>query len=134
MPLRNDETIPDDAVLLRVLLKDPNWTTNRGGRYRAASLAFFSTEQEISYFLEAPGVLAEVQGMFPDHEIARVPASVIRSVTFAIERRPAECPPNFQGDRSCHVVAGPSVEITRKDNERCARSIAKHKDVTIISP
>jgi hypothetical protein len=79
-------------------------------------------------------MLPELQRIFPGLEIARIPASVLRAVDFAIERRPDECPPDFRSDRACHVVAGPSAEIARPDLERRAQSIAKHPDVTIIPP
>lgn len=134
MPLHDDETIPHDAVLLRALI--PTWTTNKGGRYRPASAAFFSVSQEVSYFLDGPGMLPELHRIFPGLEIARIPASVIRGVGvgFAIERRPTQCPDGFQCDRASHVVAGPSTEMTRKEIERRAGFIAKHANVTIIYP
>lgn len=134
MSLIDDQTVPPDAVLFRVLRQDPNWTTNKGGRIRPASLAFFSTEQEISYFLDSPGMLAELRRIFPGHQIARVPALVIRAAGFAIERRPDpdDCPVDFRCDRACHVVAGPPTEITRKEFQRAASAIAKNAEVTII--
>jgi len=136
MPPIDDQTIPADAVLFRVLRKDPNWTTNKGGRLRPTSLAFFSSEQEISYFLDAPGMLAELQRIFPEHKIARVPAAVIRAAGFVIERRPdpADCPRDFHCDPACHVVAGLSAEVTRIVFQRRARSIANHADIVIIEP
>lgn len=134
MPLRDDETISADAILLRVLLSDPNWTTNKGGRHRPSSLAFFSADQEVSYFLDGPGMLPELHRIYPGLEIARVPASLMRGVGFAIERRPAECPEDFRCDRASHVVAGPNTEVTRIEFQKSAGSIAKHLDVTIVSP
>jgi hypothetical protein len=136
MPLIDDQTIPVDAILFRVLLPDPNWTTNKGGRLRPASLAFYSAEQEVSYFLESPGMLTELQRIFPGHKIARVPAAVMRGQGFAIERRPdpADCPADFGCDRACHVVAGPNAELPRPEFQRRARNIATHQDVTIIKP
>ena len=136
MPLADDQTIPADAVLFRVLLPDPNWTTNKGGKQRPASLAFYSSNQEISYFIDSPGMLAEIQRIFPGHKIARVPATVLRAQGFAIERRPgpADCPADFQCDRAYHVVAGPNADIERPEFQRRARAIATHQDVTIIEP
>jgi hypothetical protein len=132
MPLHDDETIPANAVLLRVML--PGWTTNKGGRYRPSSLAFFSVGQEVSYFLDGPGMLPELHRIFPGLEVARVPVLVIRGVGFAIERRSTECPNDFRCERASHVVAGPSAEVTRIEFQKSAGSIAKHPDVTIISP
>ena len=132
MAIQNDPTIPDQAVLLRVLRND--WITKKGGRRRPASFAFFSTQQEVSYFLEEPGIIAELQRMFPGNEITRVPASVIRKAGFAIGRRPDECPKDFQCDPACHVVAGPAQEIQRDELERCARAIARDDSVSIIEP
>ena len=58
---------------------------NKGGKHRPSSLAFFSTKQEVSYFVEAPGILVELQRIFPGKEIARVPALVIRGVVIPSE-------------------------------------------------
>lgn len=133
MALVDDATIANSATLLRVLRKGIGWTTtDKDGRYRPTSAAFFSTNQEISYFLEAPGILAQLQQIFPGCEIARIPASVIRGTGSVIERRPAECPPNFHGDHACHVVAGPNTATARNELEKRARTIAKHPAVAII--
>src|SRR5579863_1784348 len=128
MPLQNDPSIPDEAILYRVLHNDRNWrTTDNDGRYRASSFAFYETRGEVSYFLDSPGVLPELHRMFPGLEIASVPAAVLRSpeVGFAIERRPGEVPPDFAFDPANHVVAGPSVEITRPQFQKRAGLIAK---------
>jgi hypothetical protein len=133
MPLLDDATIPPEAVLFRVLYK--NWTTtDKVGRRRPSSIAFFSTEQEISYFIDGPGILAELRRLFPGNEIARVPVSVLRGEGFAIERRPTECGEDFRCDRNSHVVAGPTTEIRRNDYQKRAGRIAKHLDVSILHP
>ena len=132
MPLLDDATIPDNAILLRVLRQDPNWTTNKGGRRRPSNLAFYEARGEVSYFIDAPGMLTELRRIFPGQEIVNVPAAVIRGVGFAIVRRPNDCPADFQCDRTCHVVAGPSGELQRLEFQRRARAIAKHQDVTIL--
>jgi hypothetical protein len=132
MPLTDDPTVAAGSILLRVLRA--GWTTTKGGRCRPASLAFFSTGQEISYFVEGPGVVNELWRIFPGHKIARIPAFVIRASGFVIERRPAECPAELQCDHASHVVAGPAAEITRNEFQRRAGLIAKHNDVSIIEP
>lgn len=134
MPLRDDATIPNSAVLLRVLIDDANWRTQENGRYRPSSLAFFSTNQDVSYFLDVPGVVDELNRIFAGFEIASIPASVIREAGFVIERRPGECPEDFRCDRTCHVVAGPIESLERKVHQKRARQIAKHPAVTIINP
>jgi len=134
MPLQNDPTIPDEAILYRVLDDNPDWRTNKGGRYRPSKLAFYEARGEVSYFLNSPDMLPELQRLFPGREIASVPASVLRSaeVGFVIQRRPDEVPPDFRCDPASHVVAGPPVEMTRLEFERRARAIAKHQFTTII--
>lgn len=136
MALQNDQTIQDNAILYRVLDDDPNWRTTKYGRYGPSKLAFFEVRGEVSYFLESPGMLAELQRIFPRQEIASVPASVLRSaeVGFAIERRPNEVPPGFQCDPANHVLGGPAAEITRLEFERRARVIANHQATTIVNP
>jgi hypothetical protein len=131
MPLLDDGTILADAVLLRVL-PHPGWITNKGGIRRPSSIAFYEAYGEVSYFLDGPGVVAELRRIFKDAEIARVPVQVIRAIGFAIERRPDECPIGFRCDRSNHVVAGPAQQMDRNVYEKLARSIAKQPAVTII--
>ena|SRR5258708_3224245 len=132
MPLLDDATIPDGAVLYRVLI--PGWTTTRGGRYRPASHAFLETRGEVSLFVDEPGMLDELRRIFPRHEIAVVSASVIRSKRLVIERRPLECPEGFQRDPACHVVVGPNDEIQKPELEKRYRSIAKDPSVAILPP
>ncbi len=133
MPLQDDVSIPHDAMLYRVLPK-PSWIKTEGETRRPSSIAFYEARGEVSYFVDGPGMLAEVRRIFPGMEIARVPASVLRSteVGFVIERRPADCPEDFHCDPANHVVAGPSAEITRNEFQRRARRVAKHTDVTIV--
>jgi hypothetical protein len=133
MPLVDDGTIPADAVLLRILV-DPKWITKKDGPRRPGSVAFYEATGEVSYFVEVPGMLTELARLFPGMEVARVPAAVVRAVGFVIERRPGECPDNFQCDPACHVVAGPPVQMTRNEFQGKARTIAKDPNVTIVQP
>lgn len=133
MPLHNDDTILDDAVLFRGLPPLPNWIKTTGGHTRPTSLAFYSSDQEISYFIDAPGMLAELFRIFPGYKFAAVPADVLRSVGFAIERRPLECPTDFRCDPACHVVAGPPQQIDRREHQRLAGMVAKHPNVRVVS-
>lgn len=132
MPLLNDASILDGAVLFRVLF--PGCTTTKGGTYRLASHAFFEARGEVSLFLDMPGLLEELRRIFPGQEIASVSASVIRGAGLVIERRPAECPLDFRCDKACHVVVGPAQELRRNDLEKRYRSIAKHPTVKILPP
>jgi hypothetical protein len=135
MPLHDDETVLATACLYRVLRQDPNWTkTESDGRRRPTSLAFFSSDQEVSYYVNAPGVLDELQRKFRGHDIAEIPVSVVRGAGFVIERRPTEVDADFQSDPNSHVVAGPSTELTRDQHQRVARAIAKHPNVHMIPP
>lgn len=133
MPLTDDGTIPANAVLLRAL-PYPSWITNKRGTRRPSSAAFFSTRQEVSYFLEAPGILTELRRILQSSDFARVPASVIRGLGLVIERRPAECPLGFRGDPASHVVVGPPEQMQRNEYEKRARSIAKHPNVSLVVP
>src|SRR5229473_5533395 len=109
MAVQDDQTVHDDAILYRVLDDDPDWRTTKGDRYRPSNLAFYEATGEVSYFVESPGMLPELERIFPGQEIASVRASVLRSaeVNFAIERRPNEVPVGFRCDPANHVVAGP---------------------------
>jgi hypothetical protein len=134
MAIQNDPTIHNEKTLLRVLDLDPSWTTNKGGRYRPSSLAFFQADGEVSYFVDSEGIVEELRRIFPGREIARVSASVIRSeeVGLAIACRPEEVPADFRCDPNSHVVVGPPAEMTRLEFQRRARAIAKHHSTAII--
>jgi|SRR5271165_2095184 len=132
MPLHNDDTIPPETHLLRVL--QPSWTTDKDGRHRPNSWAFQHANGEASLFLSEPGMLQELQQKFPGKEIASVPAAVIRASGLAIQRKPQDCPPDFNCDPNSHVVVGPSGEIQKNDYERRTKAVARHPAVTIIPP
>ena len=131
MPVIDDASISDDAILLRVLL--PGWTCLKNGRYRPKSMAFTDgRSKEVSCFIAGEGVEEKVRSMFPGHEIAAVPARIVRESGFAIERRPGDCP-QYTGDPNAHVVIGCPTEIPNKEYERNARKIAVHPATSILS-
>jgi len=129
MALQDDATIPGATTLYRVL--HDGWTTDKGGKHRPSSIAFFEAQGEVSYFVDGSGILQELRRIFPGKEIACVPASVIREKGLAIERRPGECPTDFHLDPNSHVVCGPAEPMERNEYEKRARSIARHNDVTL---
>ena len=130
MPLQDDASIPDEALLLRVLRLD--WAIEKSGRRRPASYAFIDSNWETSLFINALGILEELRRLFPGLEVASVPSRVLRENGFAVARRPAECPEDFRGDSNNHVVIGPSKDVTRNEYERNARAVAKHPDTHIL--
>jgi hypothetical protein len=109
MPLQNDDSVPNDALLYRILR--PDWITTEDGKRRPTSNALLDSNREASLFEAGPGVLEELRRLFPGYEIASVRASVIRAAQLVIQRRPEECHEDFQGDRASHVVVGPSDDI-----------------------
>jgi hypothetical protein len=130
MPIVNDDSIPNDMILLRVLL--PGWTCTVNSRYRPQSLAFRDgVTGDVSCFIQAEGVEAEVRRMYPNHEIATVTAGVVRDSGYAIERRPGECE-GFNGDPNMHVIIGSPTPVGKKEKERCSRRIAEHDTTTIL--
>ena len=131
MPLRHDEGIAREAILYRIL-QHKGWTTNKGGKHRPSSIAFFEVDGEVSYFIDSDSMVPELRRIFPGADIARVPASVVIDAGFAIERRPNECPEDFRCNPACHVVVGPAQPMEPNDYEKRARSIAKHPDVGIV--
>jgi hypothetical protein len=132
MPIVNDASIPDDAILLRVLHPSSLWRCRVGGRYRPTSLAFQDgLTGDVSCFVQAEGVEAQVRQMYPHNEIATVTAGAVRAAGYVIERRPGECG-NFTGDPNAHVVIGPPEPITKKAQTRRARRIAEHDATTIL--
>lgn len=133
MPLTDDPSIPIEATLLRVLVA-PGWVTNKGGTRRPSSIAFFEAQGEVSFFVDGPGVVAELRRIFGGVEIASVPAAALRNVGVAVERRPEECPPDFRCDANSHVVAGPAIAMEEREYERRARSVAKQPGVSLLPP
>jgi hypothetical protein len=117
MPLQDDPSIPNEAVLLRALEK--NWTIDSGEGRRPTSFAFKAANYETSFFVEEPGVIEEMRRHLSCPEgIAAVPARVVRECGLVIERRPDECPTTFQVNNRCHVVVGPPGTVRRTEYER----------------
>jgi hypothetical protein len=130
MPLIDDASVPDEAILLRVLL--PKWICTENGIRRVTKQAFMDgLTGEASCFIEGAGVQEEVRRIFPGMEIAAVLARTIRQSGFVIERRPREADP-FTGDPNAHVVIGTAQQVRRLEYERCAKRIAIHPDTRIL--
>ena len=131
MPIIDDGSIPNETVLFRILL--PGWTCGEEGTKRPQSLAFIDGQTgEPSLFMEEPGVLAAIRDKYPNYEIARATAGVVRAAGFAIERRPAESPEYINNPNS-HVVIG--LAATPESNKaltRMARKIATDENTTIL--
>jgi hypothetical protein len=123
-PRRDDESVPNDVELLRVLWY-PSWATTKGGRERPSSVAFKDSNLETSCFVRAEMGAAEVRRCFPGHRIASALASTIRSQGYWIERRPDE-----DNGNSAHVVIGPPREV--RDYDKRATLIATHATSRII--
>jgi hypothetical protein len=130
MPLNDDATIPDDAILLRVLTKD--WITTEHERRRPTSHAFRDANAETSCFIDSQVTRTELMKLFPGFEVAAVQARVFRANGFALERRPDEVPEGFAGDRQSHVVVGPTQPCTRNVQTRMARAVVQDEQVTIF--
>ena len=130
MPINNDESIPNDAILLRLLTKD--WIVTKEGVRRPTSHAFRESNFESSCFVDSPATRIELKKLYPGFEIAAIPAQVFRESGFAIERRPDEVPEGFEGDRRNHVVVGPPQACARNLHERMARSIVRNVRVAIL--
>lgn len=130
MPINDDATIPHDAILLRVLLKD--WITTKQERRRPTSHAFRDSNAESSCFIDSEATRANLARLYPGLEVAAVPASVLRENGFAIERRPNELPEEFGGEQQSHVVVGPPQACARAVQERMAQAIVRDERVTIF--
>jgi|SRR5208282_3002365 len=130
MPLVDDASIPDEAVLLRALL--PNWIHEQDGIRRISKQAFLDGQTgEASCFIDGAGVQAEVRRIFPGKEIGAVTARVVRESGFVIARRPNEADP-FAMDANAHVVIGTAQQLRRIEYERCAKRIAIHAETRIL--
>ena len=130
MPLVDDASIPNEAILLRALL--PGWIHEQDGIRRISKQAFLDGQtHEASCFIDGAGVQSEVRRIFPGKEIGAVTARAVRESGFVIERRPKEADP-FTGDRNAHVVIGTAQSLRRIEYERCAKKIAIHAETRIL--
>lgn len=88
--------------------------------------------RETSCFLVNDDMLGGVAKLIPDaYAFAGFPVKVLRSNGFGVERRPAECPNDYTGNREDHVVVGPVEEIGKKEYVRRTRSIVRDPQVRI---
>jgi hypothetical protein len=131
MPVNDDATVPNDAILLRLLLKD--WITTKHERRRPTSHAFRDSNAESSCFIDSEAIRAELRRLYPGFEVAAVPAYLLRQNGFAIERRPEEVSEEFTADRRAHVVVGPPQACARNVQERMARAVVQDERVTMFS-
>jgi hypothetical protein len=131
MPINDDASIPNDAILLRLLTCD--WIT-KDERPRPTSHAFRDSNFESSCFLDSAEVRLELRRLFAELAIAfaAIPAQVFRDNGFAIESRPDEAPGQFGCDRRSHVVVGPPRPCARTAYDRMARAIARHEQVALF--
>jgi hypothetical protein len=131
MPIQDDPSVPDDAIVIRVLLD--SWLTTKGGRVRPASWALLDMggDGECSCFLASESIVNKLSNHFAGKHIAQIPASVLRANSFAIQRKPDECPEGLRDDNGCHVVIGPRDVCTSHQVEQRARRIVRDVSVRV---
>ena len=130
MPVQDDTTISGDVALLRGLIE--RWVKEDQGRIRPTSDAFTDSNGENSCFIDRGCTPEQARLLIPEaRTFARFPVRILRENGFGVERRPDECPASYPGDRSDHVVVGPTNTISRKEYERSARRIVKHPDMRV---
>jgi hypothetical protein len=131
MPIEDDPTIPDEAIVLRVL--HPNWITTKGGRTRPTSHALLELggTGECSCFIASGTILSKLAAKFPGLSVARIPAAVLRENNFAVRRQPEDCPADLVDDHGIHVVVGPPDGCNNHQTEKRARAIVRDARVTI---
>jgi hypothetical protein len=130
MAIIDDPGIPDETVVLRVLLE--GWISETNNRIRPNSLAFLDSNYDNSGFISNSVSLAELQRLFPGQPVAGVPVAVIRRNGFAVECRPNECPEDYRGNRDDHVVVGTPEPCGRKEYQRKSQSIVKDPSVIML--
>src|SRR5271157_4127253 len=71
MPDReHDETLAEDARLIRVLVQD-NWIVSKGGHEAVASFVFLDgLTHEVSCYLDSPEARASLRERFPGKRVA----------------------------------------------------------------
>jgi len=130
MAIADDATIPNNNVLLRILLDD--WIKKTATGSRPNSLALFDSNFENSCFISNAQSLSELQRLFPGLPVAGIPVDIIRANGFVVERRPTECPEDYAGDRNDHVVVGPPEPCGRKEYQRMCQAIVKNPRVFML--
>lgn len=128
-PARDDETISNEANVLRALIG--RWITMKGGRQRPTTDSMMDSNFENSCFVEGEISLEEMYALFPGRRIARFPAALLRTEGFWLERRPDEAPSECT-QPSAHLVCGPPHMPNRGTYEAIARRIVKSYDVEVL--
>ena len=131
MPIEDDPSISNEAIVLRVLL--PDWITTKGGRTRPTSHALLELggTGECSCFLSSETILVKLANKFPGKSVAAIPAMVLRQNNFAVRRQPDDCPEDLIDEHGIHVVIGPKDQCNNHQTEKRARAIVTDARVTI---
>lgn len=132
-PLYDDDSIAPDQMLIRALR--PGWTAPRAnGSERPNRLAFTDGTQETSCFIDNEINLAEIRRLFPGDKICRFRAAAVRAAGFVIMRKPEDCPADFAGEPTHHLVIGPEAEIRKKELMKRGDLIALSPDSEVLPP
>src|ERR1700722_2562466 len=127
MPIQDDPTIPAEAILWRALIE--RWVLVSPEKSRPTSDSLLDSNGENSCFVSGGCTLEERRRLFPEaHRFVQLPVRVLRENGYGVERRPEECPSDYPGNSTDHVVVGPTDEISLKEYVRRAKRIVKNPD------
>jgi hypothetical protein len=117
----DDPTIADSEMLWRRVVPSPDWIVLEGDTYRVSSLAFFSSDGEISVHLASLTSVSSILSRYPRYSVARIEARHFRACGHTISRDPTPEDPSH-----LRVLAPPGRGV--KDLRRDARTIAAKAD------
>ncbi len=130
MAIVDDATISNQTIVFRILLD--GWVSIVANRIRPNSLALLDSNFENSCFISNDQSFTELQRLFPGQPVAGIPVEVLRTNGFVVERRPGECPTDYQGNPDDHVVVGPPAPCSRKIYQRGSQAIVKDTRVIML--
>jgi hypothetical protein len=124
----DDQTIPDEVVLLRVLVRD-NWHTSTPTGRRASSLAFMDTNTgETSCYEDNPERRATIAARYPGCPVAQFTAAHARAAKLFVapdpdgdpDRNPEHKVLSFEGSgsayqKACRTLAMSSTFISSEE-------------------
>lgn len=116
----DDQTISDDTVLLRVLVRD-NWHTSTPTGRRASSFAFADTlSGETSCYQDTPERRAIIAARYPGCPVARFTAAQARAANLFVASDPEGDPDkspehkvlSFEGSKTSYGKACKAVAVS----------------------
>ncbi len=126
MPERqHDETLADDARLIRVLVRS-DWITNKGGHERVASFVFLDGRtHEVSCYLDSTEARISLRDKFPGMRVAVITVRAAKESGHIVARDEG----GGDGIPGHVVLVQVEVKLESKDHIRKTRQLASTSSI-----